>query len=114
MKFIVNVRLIEKSVNSHVGKVMVEKVTIQYRMLGMTWKTKVNTQPIHPTMVEGAGGGNGGGGRWEEKPDTTEKLAVKAGIEVASDRAEVEEDARGTWPEPMLEDSSEGAAIIPS
>jgi hypothetical protein len=63
VKFIVNVRLIENSVKSHVGRVMVQKVMAQYRMLGMTWKTKENTHPIHPTMVEGAGGGSGGGGR---------------------------------------------------
>lgn len=111
----VKVRLIEKSANSHVGNVMVVKVTIQYKTLGMTWKTKEKIQPIHPTMVEGAGGVIGGGGRCEEKPDTTEKLAVKAGIEVARDRAAVDEDAGNTWRGSRLEDSSEGsAAIIPS
>jgi hypothetical protein len=115
VKFMVKVRLIEKSVNSHVGKVMVVKVTIQYRTLGMTWKMKEKIQPIHPTMVEGAGGVTGAGGRCEEKPDTTEKLAVKAGIEVARDRAAVDEDAGNTWRGSRLEDSSEGgAAMIPS
>lgn len=64
VKFIVNVRLMEKSVNSHVGNVMVEKVMIQYRTLGMTWKKKEKTHPIHPAIVVGTGG-KGGGGRWE-------------------------------------------------
>lgn len=63
VKFMVNVRLMEKSVKSHVGRVMVEKVMIQYKTLGITWKMKVNTHPIHPAMVEGVGGGRGGGGR---------------------------------------------------
>jgi hypothetical protein len=64
VKFIVNVRLMEKSVNSHVGNVMVEKVMTQYRTLGMAWKKKEKTHPIHPAMVVGTGG-KGGGGRWE-------------------------------------------------
>jgi predicted alternative tryptophan synthase beta-subunit len=63
VKFIVNVRLIEKSVKSHVGSVIVANVMIQYRILGIVWKTKENVQPTHPTMVVGIGGGNSGGGR---------------------------------------------------
>jgi hypothetical protein len=43
---------------------MVEKVMTQYRTLGMTWKKKEKTHPIHPAMVVGTGG-KGGGGRWE-------------------------------------------------
>lgn len=35
VKFMVKVKLIEKSVNSHVGRVMVVKVITQYRRLGM-------------------------------------------------------------------------------
>ena len=61
--FMVNVKLMEKSVKSHVGSVMVEKVMNQYSPRGTTWKAKVNTQPIHPAMVEGVGGGKGGGER---------------------------------------------------
>lgn len=56
----VKVKLIEKSVKSHVGNVMVVKVMIQYRPRGMTWKAKVNTQPNHPAMSDGVGGGKGG------------------------------------------------------
>lgn len=36
MKFIVNVRLVEKRANSTVGKVMVEKVMIHISIPGMT------------------------------------------------------------------------------
>jgi hypothetical protein len=39
VKFIVNVRLMEKSVKSHVGRVMVVKVMIQYRVPGSTRRT---------------------------------------------------------------------------
>jgi hypothetical protein len=52
----VKVKLMEKSVNSHVGNVMVAKVIIQYRTLGTVWKMKLNTHPIHPAIVEGLGG----------------------------------------------------------
>lgn len=52
----VKVRLMENSVNNHVGSVMVAKVMNQYSRLGIVWKTRVNTQPIHPAMVEGVGG----------------------------------------------------------
>jgi hypothetical protein len=86
VKFMVKVKLIEKSVNSHVGRVMVAKVITQYRKLGMTWKKKENSHPIHPTMVEGVGGDDGGGGRKElEKADATEKLAAMAGAESTRD-----------------------------
>lgn len=60
VKFMVNVKLMEKSVKSHVGRVMVEKVMSQYKARGTTWNAKVKTQPIHPAMVEGVGGGKGG------------------------------------------------------
>ena len=36
VKFMVKVRLIEKRVKSHVGRVMVVKVITQYRKLGIT------------------------------------------------------------------------------
>jgi hypothetical protein len=36
VKFMVNVKLMEKSVKSHVGRVMVEKVMTQYKTLGIT------------------------------------------------------------------------------
>jgi hypothetical protein len=52
VKFIVNVRLIENNVNSHVGKVMVVTVIIQYRMLGITRKIARTTRPKRP-KVEG-------------------------------------------------------------
>lgn len=63
----VNVKLMEKSVKSHVGSVMVVKVMIQYNPRGITWKMKVNTQVIHPAMVEGVGGRKGGGGGWTRR-----------------------------------------------
>lgn len=88
VKFIVKVKLIEKSVNSHVGSVMVANVITQYRTLGMTWKKKENTHPNHPAMVEGVGGGNGGGGIREfEKVEAREKLAAMAGADRARDEA---------------------------
>jgi hypothetical protein len=60
VKFMVKVKLMEKSVNSHVGSVIVENVIIEYRTLGIVWNIKVNTHPIHPAMVEGTVW-NGGG-----------------------------------------------------
>lgn len=77
----VKVRLIEKRVKSHVGRVMVVKVITQYRKLGITWKKKVNIQPNHPAMVEGVGGDVGGGGRGKREWDEAgpERLAVIAG-----------------------------------
>jgi hypothetical protein len=36
----VNVKVIENSVNKDVGTVMVAKVMTQYSTLGTTWKTK--------------------------------------------------------------------------
>jgi hypothetical protein len=88
VKFIVNVRLMEKRVNSHVGNVMVEKVMTQYRTLGMTWKKKEKTHPIHPAMAVGIGG-KGGGGRWEML-----KLAVTAEADVARDSATAVDDEK--------------------
>jgi hypothetical protein len=76
VKFIVNVRLMEKSVKSHVGSVMVEKVITQYNTLGMVCKTKVNTHPIHPAMVAGAGGNSG-----------YERELVGAGLELDKSKA---------------------------
>jgi hypothetical protein len=81
VKFMVNVRLMEKSVKSHVGSVMVEKVITQYNTLGMVCKTKVNTHPIHPAMVAGAGGNSG-----------DERELVDAGLEV--DKPKAREGAR--------------------
>jgi hypothetical protein len=48
----VNVRLIENNVKSHVGRVMVVTVMIQYRMLGITRKIASTTRPKRP-KVEG-------------------------------------------------------------
>lgn len=56
VKFIVNVRLMEKSVNSPVGSVMVVKVMTQYRKLGTAWKTKRKRRPMTPGMIVGTGG----------------------------------------------------------
>lgn len=90
----VKVKLMEKRVKSHVGRVMVEKVMIQYKRLGMPWKSRENTQPNHPTILVGFGGDTGGGGRWElEKPERPERLAVMAGARGTRDErgdAEVE------------------------
>ena len=36
VKFIVNVKLVENKVNSHVGREIVAKVTIQYNTRGIT------------------------------------------------------------------------------
>ena len=91
VKFIVNVKLMEKSVKSHVGSVIVEKVITQYKTLGIVWKTREKTQPIHPTMVVGVGGdNNGGGGRWLEKLGKPETLALMAGSEVDREVAATE------------------------
>lgn len=73
VKFMVNVKLMEKSVKSHVGNVMVVKAMIQYNPRGITWKMKVNTQAIHPAIVKGVGGRKGG-----EWVDTTADRAVGA------------------------------------
>lgn len=90
VKFMVKVRLMEKSVKSHVGRVMVQKVITQYNALGTTWKKKQNNHPIHPAMVDGVGGDeSGGGGRWEAAmPVPPDKLAVMAGALAASEKAE--------------------------
>jgi hypothetical protein len=49
VKFIVKVKLIEKSVNSHAGNVYV----IQYKMVGSTLKTERMTRPSKPEVVDG-------------------------------------------------------------
>lgn len=46
----VNVKVVEKSVNSHVGSVMVEKVISQYRNPGITRKTARIIQPSNPKV----------------------------------------------------------------
>jgi hypothetical protein len=51
VKFIVKVRLMEKRVNSHVGKVYVT----QYRMVGSTLKMDRMTRPSRPKVVGGVG-----------------------------------------------------------
>lgn len=57
----VKVKLMEKSVKSHVGSTIVVKVMSQYKPRGITWKMKLNNQVIHPAMVKGSGGMIGGG-----------------------------------------------------
>jgi hypothetical protein len=49
VKFIVKVKLMEKSVNNHVGKVYV----IQYKMVGSTLKMERTTRPSRPKLVDG-------------------------------------------------------------
>lgn len=114
MKFIVNVKLVEKSVKSHVGNVIVVKVIIQYKTLGMVWKTSENTQPIHPTIVVGVGRDtSGGGGRWLEKRGRPETPAVMAGGDVdregaATEGGVPEREDRDACREPRSGKSGEG------
>jgi hypothetical protein len=56
VKFIVNVKLIENSVNSHVGNVMVVKVMIQYKVPGSTPRTLRMTRARRPKVDEGVDG----------------------------------------------------------
>jgi hypothetical protein len=49
VKFMVKVKLMEKSVNNHAGNVYV----IQYKMVGSTLKTERMTRPSKPNVVEG-------------------------------------------------------------
>jgi len=49
VKFIVKVKLIEKSVNSHVGRVYVT----QYRRVGSTLRMDRMTRPKRPKLVDG-------------------------------------------------------------
>jgi hypothetical protein len=49
VKFMVKVRLMEKSVNSHAGRVYV----IQYKMVGSTLKTERLMRPSKPNVVDG-------------------------------------------------------------
>jgi hypothetical protein len=51
VKFIVNVKLVEKRVNRAVGKVMVEKVTSQYKRPGMTLATRISMLPSEASHV---------------------------------------------------------------
>jgi len=50
VKFIVNVRLMEKRVKSHVGRVIVVKVMIQYRVPGSTRRTVRMTRARTPRV----------------------------------------------------------------
>jgi len=114
VKFIVNVKLVEKSVKSHVGNVMVVKVIIQYKTLGLVWKTREYIQPIHPTMVVEVGRDTcGGGGRWFEKRGRPEALAVMAGGDVdregaATEGGVQEREDRDAWRESRSGRSGEG------
>jgi hypothetical protein len=51
VKFIVNVKVVEKRVNSHVGRVIVVKVIVQNKRPGMTRKTANMTRPRMPNVV---------------------------------------------------------------
>lgn len=53
VKFMVKVKLMEKSVKSHVGRVMVVNVMIQYSSPGMTWIMKSSTWPREPKEDNG-------------------------------------------------------------
>jgi hypothetical protein len=48
VKFIVNVKLVEKSVKSHVGSVIVVNVTDQKRILGKTRRRNKSRRPDRP------------------------------------------------------------------
>lgn len=87
----VNVKLIEKSVKSHVGNVIVVKAMIQYSPRGIVWKMKANAQVIHPAIVEGVGGRKGGG--WGDTTADRAVVAVDAVAAAASERAEEAEEA---------------------
>jgi len=50
VKFIVNVNVVENSVNSHVGKVIVVNVINQYRMEGIVLNAKRTRCPRAPIM----------------------------------------------------------------
>jgi hypothetical protein len=52
VKFIVKVKLMENSVNSHVGSVMVAKVISQKRMPGMKLKSDRTGRPKEANMDE--------------------------------------------------------------
>lgn len=107
VKFIVKVRLMEKSVKSHVGSVIVEKVMSQYKPRGTTWKAKVNTQPIHPAIVEGVGGGKGG---WEES--TAERALAGTFEESEVPRMEDEEEDEGAEVTLRASDGAKALGIV--
>ena len=48
--FMVNVRLVEKSVKSHVGRVMLVNVTVQYSTAGISLRTEINSLAVDPHM----------------------------------------------------------------
>jgi hypothetical protein len=52
VKFIVKVKLMEKSVNSHVGRVMVAKVINQKSMPGMMLRRKRTDRPKEANIVK--------------------------------------------------------------
>lgn len=51
VKFIVNVKLVEKRVNKAVGRVMVVKVTAQYKRPGITLAIAISKPPIDASHV---------------------------------------------------------------
>ncbi len=55
MKFIVNVKLVEKRVNKAVGRVMVVKVTTQYKSPGMALAVSISMLPIEARHVADVG-----------------------------------------------------------
>lgn len=81
VKFMVNVKLMEKSVNSPVGSVMVVKVMTQYRKLGTAWKTKRKRRPRTPGMIVGTGGGGvvAGRARGVIEMEDCKRMAVEHG-----------------------------------
>lgn len=109
VKFMVNVKLMEKSVKSHVGNVMVVKAISQYNPRGITWKMKVNTQVIHPAIVEGVGGRKGGG--WVDTADRAVAAVAVVSLTAAagSERAEEAEGATEFRP---VEDDDEAAVRL--
>lgn len=51
VKFMVKVRLVEKSLNSNVGRVMEVNVTTQYRIAGIKRPTRIANAPRRPSHV---------------------------------------------------------------
>lgn len=52
--FMVKVRLVENKVKSHVGSVMLVKVTVQYSIVGTNLKAESSSMPISPNQDLGA------------------------------------------------------------
>lgn len=59
VKFMVKVRLIEKSVKSQVGTVIVAKPITQNSRLGTVWKMKTSRRPTTPGIASPVGGTDG-------------------------------------------------------